>query len=158
VPMRPPDGEVLGAIQLINARLDPDGEPLRAPEDFERRVVAFDLEAEQLCRALAAQAAVALDNARLYAEIEALFEGFVRASVKAIEQRDPTTSGHSERVAALTVGLAEVVDRIPDGPLAACRFDRDDLRELQYAALLHDFGKVGVREDVLIKAKKLYPE
>jgi HD-GYP domain-containing protein (c-di-GMP phosphodiesterase class II) len=159
VPMLPPDGEVLGAIQLINARMNPhDTRPLRSAEDFERRVVAFDAEAERLCRALAAQGAVALENARLYAEIEALFEGFVRASVKAIEQRDPTTSGHSERVATLTVGLAEVVDRADSGPLAELRFDRDELRELQYAALLHDFGKVGVREDVLIKAKKLYPE
>ncbi len=159
VPMRPPDGEVLGAIQLINARMNPhDTRPLASAEDFARRVVGFDAEAERLCRALAAQGAVALENARLYAEIEALFEGFVRASVKAIEQRDPTTSGHSERVATLTVGLAEVVDRISHGPLAKVRFDRDDLRELQYAALLHDFGKVGVREDVLVKAKKLYPE
>jgi HD-GYP domain-containing protein (c-di-GMP phosphodiesterase class II) len=159
VPMRPPDGAVLGAIQLINARMNPhDTRPLRSAEDFGRRVVPFDAEAERLCRALAAQGAVALENARLYAEIEALFEGFVRASVKAIEQRDPTTSGHSERVATLTVALAELVDRTSDGPLAPVRFDRDALRELQYAALLHDFGKVGVREDVLVKAKKLYPE
>jgi HD-GYP domain-containing protein (c-di-GMP phosphodiesterase class II) len=159
VPMRPPDGEVLGAIQLINARMNPhDTRPLRGADDFDRRVVPFDAEAERLCRALAAQGAVALDNTRLYAEIEALFEGFVRASVKAIEQRDPTTSGHSERVAALTIGLAEVVDRSVTGSLAEIRFDRDALRELEYAALLHDFGKVGVREDVLIKAKKLYPE
>lgn len=158
VPMRPPDGEVLGAIQLINARMNPhDTRPLRSDEDFARRVVPFDAEAERLCRALAAQGAVALENARLYAEIEQLFEGFVRASVQAIEQRDPTTSGHSERVATLTVGLAEAVDRADSGRLADIRFDRDELRELQYAALLHDFGKVGVREDVLIKAKKLHP-
>ncbi|PRP91962.1 Cyclic di-GMP phosphodiesterase response regulator RpfG [Enhygromyxa salina] len=158
VPMLPPDGDALGAIQLINARVNPhDTRPLRSDEDFNRRVVPFDADAERLCRALAAQGAVALENARLYEEIEALFEGFVRASVKAIEQRDPTTSGHSERVAALTIGLAEVVDRADDGPLAQVWFDRESLRELEYAALLHDFGKVGVREDVLIKAKKLYP-
>lgn len=158
VPMRTLEGEVLGAIQLINARTSPnDPRPLRADEDFARRVLPFDAEAERLCRALAAQGAVALDNARLYAEIEALFEGFVRASVKAIEQRDPTTSGHSERVSALTLGLAEVVDGIGEGEFADVRFDRQAMRELEYAALLHDFGKVGVREDVLLKAKKLYP-
>ena len=158
VPMQPPDGEVLGAIQLINARRDPsDARPLRSPSDFDERVVPFDAEAERLCRALAAQGAVALENARLYAEIEALFEGFVRASVKAIEQRDPTTSGHSERVAALTVGLAEAADRCEQGELRELHFSRESLRELEYAALLHDFGKVGVREDVLVKAKKLYP-
>jgi HD-GYP domain-containing protein (c-di-GMP phosphodiesterase class II) len=159
VPMRPPDGEVLGAIQLINARMNPhDTRPLRSDEDFARRVVPFDAEAERLCRALAAQGAVALENARLYAEIEALFAGFVRASVQAIEQRDPTTSGHSERVAALTVGLAEAVDRVDSGRFADLHFDRDALRELEYAALLHDFGKLGVREHVLVKAKKLHPE
>jgi HD-GYP domain-containing protein (c-di-GMP phosphodiesterase class II) len=159
VPMRPPDGEVLGAIQLINAHMNPrDTRPLRSDEDFQRRVVPFDAEAERLCRALAAQGAVALENARLYAEIEALFAGFVRASVQAIEQRDPTTSGHSERVAALTVGLAQAVDRADSGRFAEVRFDRDSLRELEYAALLHDFGKLGVREHVLVKAKKLHPE
>ncbi len=158
VPMRAPGGEVLGVIQLINARTNPrDPSPLVDAADFDRKVVAFDADAERLCRAFAAQGAVALDNANLYAEIEALFEGFVRASVKAIEQRDPTTSGHSERVAALTVGLAKVVDRADSGPLAGLRYGRDALREIEYAALLHDFGKVGVREDVLVKASKLHP-
>ncbi|MCA9700751.1 MAG: GAF domain-containing protein, partial [Myxococcales bacterium] len=143
VPMLPPDGHVLGVIQLINARRDPhDQRPLRSAGDFEQRVVAFDEDAERLCEALAAQGAVALENARLYAEIEGLFEGFVRASVKAIEARDPTTKGHSDRVARLTTGLAEVVDRCDHGALAEVRFDRAALREIEYAALLHDFGKV----------------
>jgi len=77
--------------------------------------------------------------------------------VHAIEQRDPTTYGHSGRVAGMTVGLAEVVDRADDGPYRGVRFSREQLKEIRYAALLHDFGKVGVREQVLIKAKKLYP-
>jgi HD-GYP domain-containing protein (c-di-GMP phosphodiesterase class II) len=156
--MVPPEGEVLGAIQLINAKRHPsDKRPLRSEQDFARRVVPFDENAERLCAALAAQGAVALENARLYAEIEALFDGFVRASVKAIEQRDPTTSGHSERVATLTVGLAELADRADSGSFADLHIGREGIREIRYAALLHDFGKVGVREDVLVKAKKLYP-
>ena len=158
VAMQPPGGEVLGVIQLINAHADPrDESPLHTADDFERRVIPFDLAAEQIGRSLAAQGAVALENARLYAEIEALFAGFVRASVKAIEARDPQTSGHSERVASLTVELAKVVDRADSGELAAIHFDAQALREINYAALLHDFGKVGVREDVLVKAKKLHP-
>jgi HD-GYP domain-containing protein (c-di-GMP phosphodiesterase class II) len=100
---------------------------------------------------------VALESARLYAEIQSLFEGFVRASVRAIEQRDPTTSGHSQRVADLTVALARAADRADGGHFSAVRFSRDQLREIEYAGLLHDFGKVGVREEVLVKAKKLYP-
>lgn len=158
IAMQPPGGEVLGVIQLINAHADPrDDRPLRSEVDFVQRVIPFDEAAVQIGRSLAAQGAVALENARLYREIEELFAGFVRASVKAIEARDPQTSGHSERVATLTVELAKVVDRVDTGELAAVHFDQLGLREIEYAALLHDFGKVGVREDVLVKAKKLHP-
>jgi response regulator RpfG family c-di-GMP phosphodiesterase len=99
---------------------------------------------------------VAVENAILYENIQKLFEGFIKASVYAIESRDPTTSGHSERVAILTVGLAEKVDRADAGPYTNVRFSAEDIRELRYASLLHDFGKVGVREPVLVKANKLY--
>src|SRR5581483_10591881 len=85
------------------------------------------------------------------------FEGFIKASVVAIESRDPTTSGHSERVAALSCGLASIVDRVDTGPFSAVHFSAEQMKELRYASLLHDFGKVGVREHVLIKAEKLYP-
>jgi len=91
-------------------------------------------------------------------DIEKLFEGFVQASVTAIEARDPSTSGHSSRVADLTVGLAEVVNRTPSGPYGAVQFTEQQIKEVRYASLLHDFGKVGVREQVLVKAKKLEPE
>ncbi|RYZ66723.1 MAG: HD domain-containing protein, partial [Proteobacteria bacterium] len=99
-----------------------------------------------------------LENALLYEEIQGLFESFVKASVEAIESRDPTTSGHSRRVADLTVELAKTVDQIGDGPFRLAQFSRDDLREIEYASLLHDFGKIGVREKVLVKAKKLYDD
>ena len=91
-------------------------------------------------------------------EIEKLFEGFVNAAVTAIEARDPSTSGHSNRVAQLTVGLAEAVNRTPEGPYGDTHFNEHHLKELRYASLLHDFGKVGVREQVLTKARKLEPE
>ena len=99
-----------------------------------------------------------MENSLLYQDIERLFEGFVTAAVTAIEQRDPTTSGHSGRVATFTVSLAEAVSRGGGvGPYRGLHFSREQLRELRYAGLLHDFGKVGVREQVLIKQKKLYP-
>jgi response regulator RpfG family c-di-GMP phosphodiesterase len=91
-------------------------------------------------------------------DIEKLFEGFVQASVVAIEARDPSTSGHSARVADLTVGLAEAVNRTPNGVYGSVSFSDQQIRELRYASLLHDFGKVGVREQVLTKARKLEPE
>ncbi len=91
-------------------------------------------------------------------DIERLFEGFVNASVTAIEARDPSTSGHSSRVAELTVGLAEAVNSTPNGPYGALLFTPTQIREIRYASLLHDFGKVGVREQVLVKAKKIEGE
>ncbi len=156
VPMRTPQGETLGALQLINCRPEFDG-PLRSAAEVDRHVRPYGERHVRLAGSLASQAAVALANRRLYDNISELFEGFVKASVTAIESRDPTTSGHSFRVADLTVGLAEIVSRAGTGPYRDLRFTADELRELRYAALLHDFGKVGVREHVLVKSKKLYP-
>jgi HD-GYP domain-containing protein (c-di-GMP phosphodiesterase class II) len=149
--------EVIGVIQLINKKRDPSHK-LLAKADVDRQVVAFDERSEELLGMLAAQAGVSLETAILYEEIRSLFEGFVKASVEAIESRDPTTSGHSRRVAELTVELARVVGSEVTGPYANASFTQEDLRELEYASLLHDFGKIGVREKVLVKAKKLYPE
>src|SRR6202040_3887581 len=70
---------------------------------------------------------------------------------------DPTPSGPSLRVAAYTQALADAVDAAASGPYAETHFDAEQMKEIRYAALLHDFGKVGVREEVLVKAKKLYP-
>jgi HD-GYP domain-containing protein (c-di-GMP phosphodiesterase class II) len=140
VPMRDSRGSVVGALQALNRR---DG--------------AFTEEDEELLGALAGPAASAVENAVLNEEIERLFEGFVQAAALAIEQRDPTTAGHSARVADLTVGLARAAERAHPAPWAELAFDASALRELRYAALLHDFGKVGVRENVLVKAEKLHP-
>ena len=107
--------------------------------------------------ALGHQVGIAIENANLYEEINRLFEGFISASVLAIESRDPTTSGHSGRVATLTCGLAEMVDRLDYGRYATVTFTDDQMKEIRYAAVLHDFGKVGVREPILIKAQKLFP-
>ena len=156
VPMKNQKDEVIGVIQLINAKRR-RASRLTLPERVSREVVPYSKRSQELAGALAGQAAVSLENNLLYRNIQELFEGFIRASVKAIEFRDPTTFGHSERVAKLTVGLAEAVDRSELGPYRDIRFGRQDMQEIRYAALLHDIEKVGVREEVLIKAKKLYP-
>src|SRR6202041_3497106 len=156
LPMRNAKGEVLGVLQLINARNDPAAR-LRSEADVAAHVLPFHERSVRLALSLASQAAVAYENRRLYNDIQTLVEGFVKAAVTAIEQRDPTTSGHSLRVAAYTQGLAEIVDQVSTGPYSASHFDHEQMKEIRYAALLHDFGKVGVREEVLVKAKKLYP-
>ncbi|MGC4068485.1 MAG: HD domain-containing phosphohydrolase [Polyangiaceae bacterium] len=149
-------GEVIGVLQLINRKRDASRK-LLSEADLSSQVVPFDDRSERLLVTLAAQAGIALENALLNDEIRGLFEGFVRASVDAIESRDPTTSGHSRRVADVTVRLCRAVDRCGDGPYRELTFSKEELKELEYASLLHDFGKIGVRENVLVKAKKLYP-
>ena len=157
LPMKSHRDEVVGVLQLINRKRTMDAR-IGSSESVEREVLTYDARCVELTNALASQAAVAIENGKLYEDIERLFEGFVTAAVTAIESRDPTTSGHSLRVATLSVGLAEVVDRVSEGPYRDVAFSREQLRELRYAGLLHDFGKVGVREKVLVKQKKLYPQ
>ncbi len=155
-PMTNHEGDLIGVLQLINRKR------LGAPRKLTaatvpQEVIEFDQETVDLMRSLAGQAAVSVENNLLYESIERLFEGFVTAAVTAIEQRDPTTSGHSFRVADLTVELARVLDKVDQGPYREVRFDSEQIREIRYASLPHDFGKVGVREQVLVKEKKLYP-
>jgi 3',5'-cyclic-nucleotide phosphodiesterase len=134
------EGECLGLIQV-----DTSSDPYAFKEQ--------DLE---MLTGVCAETAVALKNFQLYSDIERLLDGFVRASVQAIEERDPVTAGHSFRVAGYAEHLAKAVDQA-DGPeLRDIGFTNDQLREIRYAALLHDFGKVGVREHVLRKEKKLH--
>jgi HD-GYP domain-containing protein (c-di-GMP phosphodiesterase class II) len=132
--------EVLGLIQV-----DTSSDPYAFQE--------ADLE---ILSGVCAETAVALKNFQLYSDIKGLLDGFVCASVQAIEERDPVTAGHSFRVAgyAETPGRGARARRRP--VLRRASFSPAQLREIRYAALLHDFGKVGVREHVLRKEKKLH--
>src|SRR5437763_4090621 len=103
IPMKDHKEDVIGVLQLINRKRNPEA-ILATPADVEGQVVPYSKRTVELVTALAGQAAVAIENSRLYEEIERLFEGFVKAAVHAIEQRDPTTFGHSGRVANMTVG------------------------------------------------------
>lgn len=156
VPLKNHKDEIIGVLQLLNKKRTWDTKLINK-EVVEEQVISFDTRCEELLNAFAGQAAVSIENNFLYQSIEHLFEGFVKAAVTAIESRDPTTSGHSNRVAVLTSGMAELVDRINTGRFRDTKFTREQMKEIRYASLLHDFGKVGVREQVLLKAKKLYP-
>jgi HD-GYP domain-containing protein (c-di-GMP phosphodiesterase class II) len=155
VPMRDHKDVVIGVVQLINKKRE-RGAGLQSAALVDDQVISFTEVDSKLVASLASQAAVAFENADLIQRIRTLFDQFIHRAVTAVEMRDPTTAGHSERVAILTVGLAEKVDGVADGPLAAERFTRDQVEELRYAALLHDFGKVAVQEKYLRKGKKLY--
>jgi HD-GYP domain-containing protein (c-di-GMP phosphodiesterase class II) len=155
VPMRNYNNEVVGAVQLINAKRRYETKLTVASVPTE--VVSFRPEDLEMIESIASQAAVALDNKSLLDSIQSLFDGFVQASVTAIEQRDPSTAGHSGRVELLTTALAHAVTDMGTGKYRDVYLTDDQFKELRYACLLHDFGKVGVREHILVKAKKLMP-
>lgn len=147
---------VLGLLILVNRKTDPDAK-ITTKEAADRYVIEYDRHEVRLARILAGLAASAIENAKLYVQIATMLESFVEASVSAIDLRDPATAGHSLRVAMLVTDLAEAVSHKNDGPYRDVRFTPRQMRELRFAALVHDFGKVAVREDVLLKEKKLPP-
>lgn len=146
LPMTDHRGTVTGVLQFINRR------------DAETGITTFEPDMVELLRAVASQAAVSIQKTDLIQDIKGLFESFVLASVKAIEQRDPSTSGHSYRVAETTTGLLSALPRSGMPRFKGLALTDEHLTEVRYAALLHDFGKVGVPEGVLVKANKLTDE
>jgi HD-GYP domain-containing protein (c-di-GMP phosphodiesterase class II) len=155
LPMQNQQGGTIGVLQLINRKINPDQRI--TPNNVLEATQPFSRWEERILRSLASQAAISIERNQLQENIENLFEGFVRASVQIIEARDPCTSGHSERVADLTVRLSQEVNAQSQGVLATIQFNDRQIQEIRYAALLHDFGKVGVPESILGKVKKLYP-
>ncbi len=155
VPMRDHRNEVVGAVQLINAKRS--FETKLTVANVPDEVVSFRREDLEMIESIASQAAVAIDRQTQLDLNQAAFDGFVKASVAAIELRDPATRGHSQNVEKLTIALALAVTDIAVGKYKDMRLNEDQLKELHYASLLHDFGKVGVRERILIKARKLFP-
>ena len=154
IPLTNKQKEIIGVLQFINRK---KARSLKITDEKSAQAftLPFDSEINILLQALSSQAGIAIENTILQNDIKALFEGFVNASVAAIEQRDPTTSGHSFRVADLCVDLADSVSISRISRLRNINFTGPEIRELKYAALLHDFGKVGVRESILVKEKKL---
>ncbi|MCB0327410.1 MAG: HD domain-containing protein [Bdellovibrionales bacterium] len=144
---------MLGVLLIFNKKADRK-EKIQHPQSF--TILPFSDDDESLLLSIVGQTSIGIENTKLYESISKLFDGFIRASIMAIEARDPSTFGHSERVAKLTIALAKEVTYQTSGPLSHKSFSSRDLKELEYAALLHDFGKIGVRESVLTKAKKLH--
>ncbi len=156
VPMIDHKDRVVGVLQLINRKSDPNA-AIHTDEDSDRWVLPYTEREVAIVSSLAGQAAVSIENGMLYQDIENLFAGFIKAAVTAIDRRDPTTSGHSVRVTELTCDVAELISRQTEGPFADRTFSEEEMKQLRYAGLLHDFGKVGVSEETLVKKKKLSP-
>jgi HD-GYP domain-containing protein (c-di-GMP phosphodiesterase class II) len=143
VPMTDHEGELVGVLQLINAR---------GPDSVVR---AFSQTDQRFIEALAAQAAVALTNHQLIRQLEKLLEALVNVINIGIDEKSPYTGRHCQFVPVLTMMLAEAVHETSSGPMAAFRMDDGDRKELWLAGLLHDCGKITTPVHVVDKATKL---
>ncbi len=144
VPMKNHENEIIGVLQLLNAKDPATG-----------TVIAFSSEDQRLAESLASQAAIALTNRLLINHLENLFESFINLINAAIDDKSPYTAGHCERVPLLTMMLAEAVDNVRVGPLKSFKMSDKDRYELKIAGLLHDCGKVTTPVHVVDKATKL---
>jgi HD-GYP domain-containing protein (c-di-GMP phosphodiesterase class II) len=144
VPMKDHEDQISGVLQLINA-IDPEGEQPSAFTDSNVRLI----------EAMASQAAVAINNARLIKDTEGLFESFVQVMATAIDERSPYTGGHIRRVAEITMEVAHAINGCKSGPLAGVEFTEDQLNELRIAGWMHDIGKITTPEGVVDKPTKL---
>ena len=157
LPMRDRKGETIGVLQLLNRKKKP--EFLLKPENVQEVVKPFSDWEERVVRSLASQAGISIERDRIQEEIEQLFEGFVKASVEAIEARDPLTSGHSERVSQLVVRLCEEVNSTATGDhcdgfiLAIANFKKFTMPPVSTIVENSAFPK-----HILTKSQKLHPE
>lgn len=145
VPIAPRGGEPIGVLQFMNAQQRETG-----------RIVPFARDTVALVEALAAQAAVALDNLNLVESQKQLMESLIRVLATAIDAKSPYTGRHCERVPELAFLLAEAACQTTEGPLADFAFRNDEeWQEFRIGAWLHDCGKVTTPEHVIDKATKL---
>ncbi len=129
-PMKNHQKEVIGIFQALN-----------------KKEAYFNKKDEELLQILSSQAASAIENSQLYDELKKSFESFINTLVATIDARDPMTAGHSHKVTDYSILIGEQLG-ISD----------KEIQLLQYAAILHDLGKIGVREAVLTKSGSLTDE
>lgn len=102
---------------------------------------------QKMVETLASQAAIAIENARLFKDTQQIYYDTLKSLAQALEARDDYTRGHSERVSHIAKRIA-----------LEMRLDQEDIRTIESAALLHDIGKIGIRDDVLLAPRKLTTE
>ncbi len=144
VPMVNHENEIIGVLQLINAK-DPDTGKVRPFTPLD----------QQLVESLASQAAVSISNHDLIEAQKNLFDSFIQLIANAIDEKSPYTAGHCRRVPVLTDMLATAACRTRVGPLAGFSMTDEEKYELNVAAWLHDCGKITTPEYVVDKSTKL---
>jgi len=101
----------------------------------------------EMVKALSESAGIAIENARLFKDLQETYLATVRVLVSTIEAKDPYTHGHTERVAQYSVGIAKEMD-----------FTQDEIQTIQLGAFLHDIGKLHTSDSILHKPGALTDE
>ena len=143
VPLKNHENEIIGVMQLINAR------------DEDNEVVPFDKDMQEQIESLASQGAVALTNKKLVGELKTLFEAFIQLIATAIDKKSEYTGGHCSRVPVITMMLADAVAKTRSGKYKDFSMTEEERYELYIAAWLHDCGKVATPPHVVDKGTKL---
>jgi HD-GYP domain-containing protein (c-di-GMP phosphodiesterase class II) len=154
VPLKNIEHEVVGVLQLINHK-DTPLRKLTDEKQIDAYVTPFNLHDESVVLSVASIAAVSIERTELHENITALFEGFLNSSIASIDERDRVTSGHSRRVMGYAMAFVDAAAKYPDHPFHALCEPPERRRQLQFAAQLHDIGKIGVPEYILNKEAKL---
>ena len=157
VPLKNLSGDVVGILQLMNKKRE-KSDRLSDATDIEAAVTSFSVSDEECVCSIASQAAVSIERVQLYGEIASIFEGYLQSSVAAIDERDKITSGHSKRVMAYAMAFVDAVNRASAGPFANVSFSDARKNQFRFAALLHDIGKIGVPETLLMKETRISRE
>ncbi len=144
VPMKNHENDVIGVLQLINAKSP-------GTED----IIPFSEEDQHLVESLASQAAVAITNKQLIDSLNELFNSLVQLIATAIDEKSPYTSSHCKRLPVITMLIADAAHNTKEGEFKEFLMSNDDRYELEVAAWLHDCGKLTTPEYVMDKSTKL---
>ncbi len=142
VPMHDHEGELVGVLQLINAT-------------EQGQLTSFSVTDQRFIEALASQAAIAITNQHLIAQLENLFTSLVHLINIGIDEKSPHTGRHCQLVPELTMLLAQAVHDADYGRYAGFRMTERDRKELWMAGILHDCGKISTPVHVVEKSTKL---
>lgn len=142
VPLKNHKDKVIGVLQLLNAQK-------------KDKIVSFSEELVDLVEALSSQASVALTNQLLINEQKKLFRSFIKLVVDALDNKDPVTGGHCNRVPLISMMIADYINSDVDDMYKDFSFSDDEMDELYVAAWLHDFGKVATPDHIMNKSTKL---
>jgi hypothetical protein len=144
LPMLNHENELIGVLQLINAKGSKDNQ-----------IIEFSKVSQRIGESLASQAAIALTNNKLIGQFRELFESFINLMSEAIDKKSPYNGAHCRRVPTLTMMIADAACEADYGIFKDFELDEDERYELKIAGLLHDCGKVTTPVHVIDKATKL---